>query len=75
MATYALLCTKTGLKYHAFEKARRSVALGRNPGLVFVHMQQLQAKETGNQHVEPLAGEGAGTTFPTLGYEGIGRTS
>ncbi|XP_039795778.1 uncharacterized protein LOC120661124 isoform X2 [Panicum virgatum] len=48
---FALLCSKIVLKYYAFQKARRSFALGRNPGLVFVHMQKLQAHES-NQHVE-----------------------
>ncbi|KAG2639746.1 uncharacterized protein LOC120661180 [Panicum virgatum] len=48
---FPLLCSKIVLKYYAFQKARRSFALGRNPGLVFVHMQKLQAHES-NQHVE-----------------------
>ncbi|KXG34329.1 uncharacterized protein LOC8086372 [Sorghum bicolor] len=58
---YALLCSKIGLKFYAFEMARRSsFTLGRNPGLVFVYMQKLQAQEAAHQHVdEPLVGDGA----------------
>ncbi|CAN6352482.1 unnamed protein product [Urochloa humidicola] len=53
---FALLCAKLALKYYAFEKARRSFALRRNPGLVFVYMQHL-GKEEENQNGRPRVGE------------------
>ncbi|CAN6234691.1 unnamed protein product [Urochloa humidicola] len=52
---FALLCAKLALKYYAFKKARRSFALRRNPGLVFVYMQLVGAQEA-NQNCEPRVG-------------------
>ncbi|RLN33259.1 hypothetical protein C2845_PM03G18870 [Panicum miliaceum] len=62
---FSLLCSKIVLKYYAFQKARRSFALGCNPGLVFVHMQKLQAHKS-NQHVEAPIGEEAHPPPPPL---------
>ncbi|CAN6222360.1 unnamed protein product [Urochloa humidicola] len=53
---FSLLCSKIVLKSYAFEKARRSFALGRNPGLVSFHMKMLQAQEA-NQNFEAMTGE------------------
>jgi len=54
---FAILCSKIALKYYAYEKARRSYALGRNPGLIFVYMQQQQARDQANPSGEPPVGE------------------
>ncbi|KAL6897816.1 hypothetical protein ACP4OV_006775 [Aristida adscensionis] len=37
---FALVFTKMGLRYYAFQKARRSFALGRNPRLIVGYMNQ-----------------------------------
>ncbi|KAG2631427.1 hypothetical protein PVAP13_2NG041258 [Panicum virgatum] len=37
---FAVICIKMVFKYCAFEKARQSFALGRNPHLIFGHMKQ-----------------------------------
>ncbi|OQU88398.1 uncharacterized protein LOC8059923 [Sorghum bicolor] len=58
-APFVLICAKLWLKCYAFKKARSSFALGRNPGLVFGYMQQLQQQER-IPHGEPLIGEDAG---------------
>ncbi|KAF8776344.1 hypothetical protein HU200_003571 [Digitaria exilis] len=44
-APFALICAKIIFKYYALEKARRSIAFGRNPRLIFGYMQQLQVQE------------------------------
>ncbi|CAN6181138.1 unnamed protein product [Urochloa humidicola] len=53
---FSLLCSKIVLKSYAFEKARRSFALGRNPGLVSFHIKMLQAQEA-NQNFGTLIGQ------------------
>ncbi|KAL6897817.1 hypothetical protein ACP4OV_006776 [Aristida adscensionis] len=40
VAGFALVFTKMGLRYYAFQKARRSFALGRNPRLIVGYMNQ-----------------------------------
>nr|CAB3452396.1 unnamed protein product [Digitaria exilis] len=55
---FGLLFAKLTLKYYAFEKARKSFALGRNPGLVFVYMLQLRAR-VANQNCERRISEEA----------------
>ncbi|CAL5078583.1 unnamed protein product [Urochloa decumbens] len=65
MGAFSPLCAKIVLKYCAFEKARRSVALGRNPGLVFVYMEQLQVQDA-NQHSEPPVSSDAPPPPPLL---------
>ncbi|RCV09571.1 hypothetical protein SETIT_2G040200v2 [Setaria italica] len=46
---FALTCAKMVLKYYAYEKARQSFALGRNPHLIFGYMQQPLLQETRQQ--------------------------
>jgi len=41
-APFVLICAKIVCKYFAFEKARLSFELGRNPALVFGYMKQLE---------------------------------
>lgn len=53
---FALLSSKIVLKYYAFEKARRSFAIGRNPGLIAVHMHKIRVYET-NQNAQTPMGE------------------
>nr|XP_034589667.1 uncharacterized protein LOC117851864 [Setaria viridis]TKW19394.1 hypothetical protein SEVIR_4G017200v2 [Setaria viridis] len=50
---FALLGTKIVVQWYASRTARRSFSLGRNPGLVFVYMQQLQAGEASQDAAEP----------------------
>ncbi|CAL5076584.1 unnamed protein product [Urochloa decumbens] len=47
----ALVFTKMMLKYFAFQKAKHSFALGRNPRLIVGYMEQLQEK---SQHAAPI---------------------
>ncbi|CAM0150430.1 unnamed protein product [Urochloa decumbens] len=44
-APFALICAKILLKYYTFEKAQRSVAVGRNSRLILGYMQQLRAPD------------------------------
>ncbi|WVZ49765.1 hypothetical protein U9M48_001094 [Paspalum notatum var. saurae] len=44
-APFALICAKIWLKWYSYRKARKSFALGRNPGLVFGYMQQQQLQQ------------------------------
>ncbi|KAF8731279.1 hypothetical protein HU200_016332 [Digitaria exilis] len=53
---FALLSSKIVLKYYAFETARRSFAIGRNPGLIVVHMQKIKVHEA-NQNTQTPMGE------------------
>ncbi|PWZ39993.1 hypothetical protein Zm00014a_011696 [Zea mays] len=41
-APFLLICAKIWLRCYSFRKARKSFALGRNPGLVFGYMEELQ---------------------------------
>ncbi|KAL6647104.1 hypothetical protein ACP70R_014541 [Stipagrostis hirtigluma subsp. patula] len=52
---FIIIWTKLAVKYYAFEKARQSYALGRNPRLIVGYMQQLQVGI--NRHGEPRSGE------------------
>jgi len=63
-APFAILCAKIWFKCYAFEKARLSFALARNPSLIFGYMQQLQQQE--GQHGEPSVGEEAPLPPPLL---------
>jgi len=47
---FALTCAKMVSKYYAFEKARRSFALGNNPHLIFAYMQQPPPVQAGTSH-------------------------
>jgi hypothetical protein len=47
---FALTCAKIFFKYYAFEKARRSFALGNNPHLIFAYMQQPPPVQAGTSH-------------------------
>ncbi|RLN13689.1 hypothetical protein C2845_PM09G11630 [Panicum miliaceum] len=67
---FALTCTKIMFKYYAFQKARRSFELGRNPLLIFGYMQQLQQEET-NRHGDLQVDEDASP--PPLLVTGEGR--
>jgi hypothetical protein len=49
---FALTCAKMVLKYYAFERARRSFALGRNPHLIFAYMQQPSLQAGTNHRTE-----------------------
>lgn len=66
-----LITAKLVLKYYAFQKARRSIALGHNPRLIFGYMQQLQLQET-SQRAEPHVDNGEASPPPLLvmGEEG-----
>jgi hypothetical protein len=50
---FALICAKIIFKYYALEKARRSIAFGRNPRLIFGYMQQLRVHEASQQPWDP----------------------
>ncbi|CAL5076965.1 unnamed protein product [Urochloa decumbens] len=67
---FTIFCAKIVLKYFAFEKARRSLAFGRNPRLIFGYMKQLQRQEA-SQLGEPLAGEDAPPPLLVMGEEGL----
>ena len=47
---FALTCAKMVFKYYAFEKARRSFALGNNPHLIFAYMQRPPPVQAGTSH-------------------------
>ena len=49
IAPFSLLCAKIVLKYYAFEKARRSFALGRNPGLTLFTWRNYEYKKRLNK--------------------------
>ncbi|CAL5010233.1 unnamed protein product [Urochloa decumbens] len=49
---FGLICAKMVFKYYAFKKAQKSLALGRNPRLIFGYMQQPPLEEA-SQHCEP----------------------
>ncbi|CAN6202960.1 unnamed protein product [Urochloa humidicola] len=67
---FTIFCAKILLKYFAFEKARRSLAFGRNPRLIFGYMKQLQLQEA-SQLGEPLTGENAPPPLLVMGEEGL----
>ncbi|CAO1948841.1 unnamed protein product [Urochloa humidicola] len=69
---FTIFCAKIVLKYFAFEKARGSLAFGRNPRLIFGYMKQLQLQEA-SQLGEPLAGDVDAPPPPLLvmGEEGM----
>lgn len=52
-APFALICAKILFKFYAFQKARLSFELGRNPGLIFGYMKQLEQQER-SQPGEPV---------------------
>ena len=54
---FAIICAKTVLKYYAFEKARRSLAFGRNPRLVSGYMEQEQVRRQPAAEAEPWVGD------------------
>ncbi|CAD6221414.1 unnamed protein product [Miscanthus lutarioriparius] len=47
---FALTCAKMVFRYYAFEKTRRSFALGKNPHLIFAYMQQPPPVQAGTSH-------------------------
>jgi hypothetical protein len=55
-APFVLICAKVLFKFYAFEKARLSYELGRNAGLIFGYMQQLEQQQV-SQHCESVVGE------------------
>ncbi|TVU40967.1 hypothetical protein EJB05_14453, partial [Eragrostis curvula] len=55
---FVLTCAKMVSKYYAYEKARKSFALGRSPCLTYGYLQQLKLQET-NNHGEPSGAAGA----------------
>ncbi|PUZ44647.1 hypothetical protein GQ55_8G123200 [Panicum hallii var. hallii] len=55
VAPIAVVSAKLALKFYAFEKARCSFALGRNPGLIFGYMRQLRAQEANQNGVPPVS--------------------
>ena len=65
---FALICTKMVFKYYAFEKARQSFALGRNPHLIFVYMKQQSSQQT-SHHGEPMVAEDALPPLLVMGEE------
>ena len=54
---FAIICAKIVLKYYAFEKARRSLAFGRNPRLVSGYMEQEQVRRQPAAEAEPWVGD------------------
>ncbi|CAL5091571.1 unnamed protein product [Urochloa decumbens] len=66
---FALTCAKMVLKYYAFEKARQSFALGRNPHLVSRYMKQQSLQETSSHHGEPVVAEDAPPRVLVMGEE------
>ncbi|RCV09574.1 hypothetical protein SETIT_2G040500v2 [Setaria italica] len=65
---FALTCAKMVLKYCAYEKARQSFALGRNPHLIFGYMKQQSLQET-SQDGEPMVAEDAPPPLLVMGEE------
>ncbi|CAN6213040.1 unnamed protein product [Urochloa humidicola] len=72
LVLFTIFCAKIVLKYFAFEKARRSLAFGRNPRLIFGYMKHLQLQEA-SQLGEPLASNVNSPPPPLLvmGEEGM----
>nr|TKW30361.1 hypothetical protein SEVIR_2G031151v2 [Setaria viridis] len=67
---FAIVCAKIVLKYYAFEKARKSLAFGRNPRAVSLYMERLQLQET-RQPGEASVGEDVPPPLLVIGEEGI----
>ncbi|RCV09577.1 hypothetical protein SETIT_2G040800v2 [Setaria italica] len=65
---FALTCAKMVLKYYAYEKARQSFALGRNPHLIFGYMKQQSLQETSHDG-EPMVAEDAPPPLLVMGEE------
>ncbi|RCV09570.1 hypothetical protein SETIT_2G040100v2 [Setaria italica] len=65
---FALTCAKMVLKYYAYEKARQSFALGRNPHLIFGYMKQQSLQET-SQDGEPMVAEDTPPPLLVMGEE------
>ena len=65
---FSLICTKMVFKYYAFEKARQSFALGRNPHLISGYMKQQSLQETCH-HGEPVVAEDAPPPLLVMGEE------
>nr|XP_034579526.1 uncharacterized protein LOC117843070 [Setaria viridis] len=65
---FALTCAKMVLKYYAYEKARQSFALGRNPHLIFGYMKQQSLQETSHDG-EPMVAEDAPPPLLVMGGE------
>jgi len=53
---FAVIFAKLVLKYYAFEKARQSLAFGRNPRLISGYMKHLQLQEASSEVGDPWAG-------------------
>ncbi|KAG0541551.1 hypothetical protein BDA96_02G026200 [Sorghum bicolor] len=62
---FAVIFAKIVLKYYAFEKARHSLAFGRNPRLISGYMKHLQLQEA-SELDEPWAGQDAHPPPPLL---------
>ncbi|CAD6268482.1 unnamed protein product [Miscanthus lutarioriparius] len=64
---FVLISAKILFKYYAFEKARKSFALGKNPRLIFRYMQQLSHNKQSQHHSEePTVSEDAHAPPPLL---------
>ncbi|XP_039793697.1 uncharacterized protein LOC120659570 [Panicum virgatum] len=68
VVTFALIFTKMVLKYYAFEKARQSFALGRNPHLISGYMKQQSSQQT-SHHGELVVVEDAPPPLLVMGEE------
>ncbi|CAM0150433.1 unnamed protein product [Urochloa decumbens] len=65
---FVLTCSKMVLKYYAFEKARQSFALGRNPHLVSRYMKQQPLRERSG-HGESMVADDAPPRLLVMGEE------
>uniref|UniRef100_K4A041 DUF4220 domain-containing protein n=1 Tax=Setaria italica TaxID=4555 RepID=K4A041_SETIT len=65
---FALTFAKMVLKYYAYEKARQSFGLGRNPHLIFGYMKQQSLQETSHDG-EPMVAEDAPPPLLVMGEE------
>ena len=65
---FAVICIKMVFKYCAFEKARQSFALGRNPHLIFGYMKQQSSQQT-SHHGELVVAEDAPPPLLIMGEE------
>jgi len=67
-APSVLICAKIVCKYFAFEKARLSFELGRNPSLIFGYMKQLERQES-SQPGESVVAEDAPPPLLVMGED------
>ncbi|CAM0150432.1 unnamed protein product [Urochloa decumbens] len=65
---FVLTCSKMVFKYYAFEKARQSFALGRNPHLVSRYMKQQPLRERSG-HGEAMVADDAPPRLLVMGEE------